>query len=488
VKTKFLNEVESTLFERHISFLSNPLLITVMLLTYGDSVDVPKKMHLFYEQAYVTLFYRHDSWKEVGFQRKHFCPLLMDEFSNVLSTFCITSYRRLRFEFTISSALELIKKAAKFERLELDASAFLRDLTESVCILQLDGVNYRFTHRSFQEYFAAVFISRAPPIELSNLLDILASRRGDLVIPMAMETNPSLIEREWILPRLKMIKPSQVDAIGALKFATETFGPLVFSIGSLLQREQISQSSSHNTSTKLHDSLYTPKLYNFLYTFDFLYTLEQLYPGCLDAHIGIFDCTSDDLISVERFGVHLFEKWWTSNQSLRLQFIQELKDLERIRAIRHLERRLEFYSAKQKDYSVSSEMVPPMRVSPMRYFAQIYSSEIDFAQIYSSEMAPPMSDFAQIYFSELSELMQNNHQIDALDTLVYDRVRTKLAEKIKNAISRRPKINPDVYAEWFSSTTIAQKVVKLADQLASLYDVINSRFEFTKKIGTELLD
>jgi NACHT domain-containing protein len=593
VKEKFLNEVESTLFERHISFLSNPLLITVMLLTYGDSADVPKKMHLFYEQAYATLFYRHDSWKEVGFQRKHFCPLLIDEFSNVLSAFCIASYKRLRFEFTISSALELIKKAARFERLEkLDASAFLRDLTESVCILQLDGVNYRFTHRSFQEYFAAVFITRAPSIELSNLLDTLVSRRGDLVIPMAMEMNPSLIEREWILPRLKMIKPaSPIDTISALKFATETFGPLVFNIGSLLQREQISLSSSHSTSTRPHD---------------FLHALEHLYPGCLDAHTGIphtgiLDCTFDDLKSVERFGIRLFEKWWTSNQSLRLQLIQDLKDLEHIQSIqkaiklseislegrreaskmdlekeyeekaipeqsRLRERKTQFYLRYQsllsqkaqieatnnaKDLSVNKQIalieenlskqasviaeLEKREAALLEKFAdrrrkieeqeaaerieiarrrealsveiklleaekgQSYQSAIRRLESYSaksrdysdsSEMVSPTSDFAQMYFSALSELMQNHHQIGALDTLAYDRVCTKLAEKIRNAISRSPKIDPDVYVyvEWFSSTTIAQKVVKLADQLASLYDTINSRFEDSKKIGSELLD
>jgi hypothetical protein len=133
VKKKFATEVDSFLYDRHQSFLSNPLLVTIMLLTYADIGNVPAKMHIFYEQAFETLFYRHDTWKEAGYQRKHYSSLPVNEFRDCLSSFCISSYQRSQYEFTTGAALDLIETAARFERLEqFDALAFLKDLQESL--------------------------------------------------------------------------------------------------------------------------------------------------------------------------------------------------------------------------------------------------------------------------------------------------------------------------------------------------------------------
>ncbi len=42
-----------------------------MLLTYGQSLDIPNKLNIFYNQAYEVLFQRHDTLKG-GFQRNKF--------------------------------------------------------------------------------------------------------------------------------------------------------------------------------------------------------------------------------------------------------------------------------------------------------------------------------------------------------------------------------------------------------------------------------
>lgn len=71
VKSKFLKALENGLSEKHKSFASNPLLLTMMLLTYEQIAEIPKKIHLFYEQAFLTLFNKHDSLKSL-YKRKSF--------------------------------------------------------------------------------------------------------------------------------------------------------------------------------------------------------------------------------------------------------------------------------------------------------------------------------------------------------------------------------------------------------------------------------
>ena len=88
-------------------------------------------MHIFYEQAFETLFYRHDTWKEAGYQRKHYSNLPVNEFRDCLSSFCVSSYQKSQYQFTTAAALDLIETAAQFERLKLSAVDFLKDLEES---------------------------------------------------------------------------------------------------------------------------------------------------------------------------------------------------------------------------------------------------------------------------------------------------------------------------------------------------------------------
>ena len=88
IKEKFIMELKSKLYESHKTFASNPLLLTLMLLTYEQIAEIPTKMHLFYEQAFLTLFNKHDSFKSL-YKRKTFTRLPVNEFRRILEIFCL---------------------------------------------------------------------------------------------------------------------------------------------------------------------------------------------------------------------------------------------------------------------------------------------------------------------------------------------------------------------------------------------------------------
>ena len=93
LKEKFISDLRGFLFERHKSFLSNPLLLSIMLLTYGESADIPTKISLFYNQAYEALFQRHDALKG-GYQRDRRTSLDIQDFARVFGAFCLQDLRR----------------------------------------------------------------------------------------------------------------------------------------------------------------------------------------------------------------------------------------------------------------------------------------------------------------------------------------------------------------------------------------------------------
>jgi hypothetical protein len=232
IRNKFADAVRTSLYDKHESFLSNPLLATMMLITYEQFAQIPDKIHIFYEQAFETLFFRHDTLKEAGFERKRYVDLAINEFKNCLSALCISTYVKAKYQFTESEILDAIAAACRHEKLVVKPTDILRDLIESVCIMQRDGTLITFTHRSFQEYFGACYISRSPPIDLANLLDKLSLQPQDNVISMALDINRPLIERIWILPRAKPLAEiaAKYDKTQPISFATEAIGSFRLSV------------------------------------------------------------------------------------------------------------------------------------------------------------------------------------------------------------------------------------------------------------------
>ena len=89
--------------------------------------------------------------------------------------------------------------------LQLKLHYLLMSLIESVCILRKEGLRTIFTHRSFQEYFAAYCISKFIDEHCSEILLRICSRWSDNVIAMIFEMNREKLERLFIVPTLTNI-------------------------------------------------------------------------------------------------------------------------------------------------------------------------------------------------------------------------------------------------------------------------------------------
>jgi hypothetical protein len=206
LKSKFLKDLRSSLFEKHESFLSNPLLLSIMLLTYGQSADIPNKLNVFYNQAYETLFQRHDALKG-GFQRDRSCNLDIQDFARVFSAFSLQTYDKRIFNMSESQALEYLEKSKKILGIEFDANNYLTDAKQAVCLLIEDGLLIAFSHRSFQEYFTARFICNSKPDVQKKLIDKYSENMSsDSVMDLLYEMNPELVECTFIIPGLEMIE------------------------------------------------------------------------------------------------------------------------------------------------------------------------------------------------------------------------------------------------------------------------------------------
>ena len=205
IKEKFILDLNNGIFEKHISFLSNPLLLTIMLLTYGYSADIPNKLHIFYNQAYEALFQRHDTMKG-AYKRNRETSLDISDFEKALSAFCAITYDLRQIRFTKLEALKYIEQSKSITGINFNANHFLLDLLQSVCFLVNDGLEISFAHRSFQEYFTAKFISSIDASLKLNLIErYWPNINSDNVFKLLYELDKNFMEKDILLPRLKSI-------------------------------------------------------------------------------------------------------------------------------------------------------------------------------------------------------------------------------------------------------------------------------------------
>ena len=208
IKDKFISLLKSKLFAKHRSFAQNPLLLTIMLMTYDQNADIPEKLHEFYQMAYEALYQRHDATKGGAFHRDTHCRLNMLDFEKVLSCFC---YHTLYQGLIILDYEQLINNIKKtkvyFSDYCFSEKDFSDDLIQSVCLIIQEGFNYQFVHRSFQEYFSAKFISTI--IAEDKVAKVLQKFSTKIALRdtlnLIFEMKPIYIEKYYILPIIEYI-------------------------------------------------------------------------------------------------------------------------------------------------------------------------------------------------------------------------------------------------------------------------------------------
>lgn len=210
-KENFMKDLDRHLYTSHYQFASNPLLLTIMLMTYTTFGEVPAKMHVFYSKAYETMARLHDASKGT-FKRSLHSKLTPEEFAKYFAEFCARTYTEEVLEFTERTFSAYMVKVLKGSYAELTGAQprdFLLDLTDNLCIMYREGEKYYFIHRSFQEYFAAVHFASSYDNKLKKVGDFFEKMQHrsytDRTFAMLYDMIPAKVERFIFLPFLESL-------------------------------------------------------------------------------------------------------------------------------------------------------------------------------------------------------------------------------------------------------------------------------------------
>ena len=282
IKEKFRTELEDNLHRTHRAFIENPLLLTIMLLTFEQYAEVPSKMHVFYREAFGALAVKHDASKG-AYKRTLKTGLSADRFADYFAEICSRSYHDEKFELTeeeFAKYYYVLKEREKSDDNITTASDYLYDLCSNMCLMYFESGKYHFTHRSFQEYFCALYFSKQKDKTLESIGNFFENRRsrmfGDKTFNMLYDMIPDKVEEYIFLPFLTKLYEECDQEEGYWTFLEKMYPILRYENGETDEYVSNSSDSYLFDFIKQSNSIWSVSCYDFPH-YDSLVTNEYVY-------------------------------------------------------------------------------------------------------------------------------------------------------------------------------------------------------------------
>jgi hypothetical protein len=157
-------------------FLGNPLLASLLYISFEYQADIPLKKPLFIENIYEALFRRHDLSKGGSYIREKQCRLDIADFHIVLRALAFYSLRDNIEEYDRGTLLDSLRQVKqRLPNINFSEDAFIDDLIKAVPIFTKDGHYYKWTHKSLREHFAAQYICQDAKGNQEKILRFLSN-------------------------------------------------------------------------------------------------------------------------------------------------------------------------------------------------------------------------------------------------------------------------------------------------------------------------
>lgn len=204
---RLIEKLEAGDYNRIKDFLQNPLLVSLLFVGFEYKPDIPLKIHQFYDQVFEALFNSHDLSKDGVFIRKKKSGLEIKDFEKVLRSIGFICLSKHRLDFSRSDLLDVISQAEKLSCVSLVSAEYMMDdLLHAVPLFCRDGVNYKWVHKSLQEYFAADYINRDSGERKKLIIDRIINSSNiyyySNLLSLLSDLDGKTFQQEIVLPTL----------------------------------------------------------------------------------------------------------------------------------------------------------------------------------------------------------------------------------------------------------------------------------------------
>jgi hypothetical protein len=137
--------------------LTSPLMVALLMVRYKIDQSLPQNDAAFYDSIFTLLLQRHDKSKP-GYTRPRKSKLSDSQLLDFFNTFCFSSRREGDGSFSDTALAKYAKSTLKVMGIDGAEDDVISDIVQITCLLLKEGDEYKFVHKSVQEYHAACFI------------------------------------------------------------------------------------------------------------------------------------------------------------------------------------------------------------------------------------------------------------------------------------------------------------------------------------------
>lgn len=169
---RLIKKIKENNLKKIEDFLQSPLLVSLLYKKFEHRENIPLNLQEFYYEVFEALFQDHDLTKGDSFIRPKKTNLSLSEFFQILREFSYYTFKLGEIEYNdaiLNKYLSLISK--RLSNLKFKTSDFIEDIVKNVPLFNKEGLQYRWSHKSFQEYFAAEFICRDTKDKQNEILN-----------------------------------------------------------------------------------------------------------------------------------------------------------------------------------------------------------------------------------------------------------------------------------------------------------------------------
>lgn len=149
----------SPLHTKKDSILKSPILVVLFCISYNLGEDIPNTLSQFYSNIFDTVFHRHDNIKGKVYRERHWNDNRRI-YRELFDCLCFISLRDGLNGFSHDKLVKFVSISLRHINEEYSvAEKAVKELSSITNLIIEDGFNeYRFVHKSIQEFFAASFI------------------------------------------------------------------------------------------------------------------------------------------------------------------------------------------------------------------------------------------------------------------------------------------------------------------------------------------
>lgn len=189
-------------------FLGNPLLVSLLYRVFVHKGAIPLEKYVYYQQVYEALFEDHDLSKGEIYRHGKACKLTLVEFQKLMRAISILLSAQGVSDFSQEKMIVTIDEARKLApNLKYKSEDVFLDLLSSVPLIVKDGLEYKWSHKSLQDYFAACYLcNEVDPKEGVEILAGLLERPNSTyyvnILDFFYEMNLMVFRSQLVLPML----------------------------------------------------------------------------------------------------------------------------------------------------------------------------------------------------------------------------------------------------------------------------------------------